>query len=92
MFSCRYDQNLVYLLYITSQCYLFDDAIKLSLQYSTVYSLYTARNISTATFELFWPLRGPFTAPHGPKFSTAPQNFLRPLLSKRAVATATWQP
>jgi hypothetical protein len=47
---------------------------------------------STATFEVFWPFYGPFTAPHGPEFFTAPRLFLRPLLSKGAVTTATWQP
>jgi hypothetical protein len=35
---------------------------------------------------------GTFTAPHGPEFFTAPNIFLRPLLSKGAVTTATWQP
>ncbi len=45
-----------------------------------------------APFGLFWPLHGPFTVPYGPKFFTAPNIFLRPLLRKRAVATATWQP
>jgi hypothetical protein len=47
---------------------------------------------STATFEPFWPFHGPFTAPHGPDLFTAPNFFLRLLLSKGAVATATWQP
>jgi hypothetical protein len=48
--------------------------------------------ISTATFEPFAPFHGPFTASHSPEFFTAPNIFLRPLLSKGAVATATWQP
>ena len=51
-----------------------------------------------APFEVLWFLYGPFTAPSRPLtalflvFITAPKIFWRPLLSKRAVATAPWQP
>jgi hypothetical protein len=48
--------------------------------------------VATATFEPFLPFHGPFTAPHGPEFFKAPKIFLRPLLNKGAVVTATWQP
>jgi hypothetical protein len=62
------------------------------LLHSTLLTAGCFQFFSTATFELFLPFHGPFTAPHGPEFFTAPNFFLRLLLSKGAVATATWQP
>jgi hypothetical protein len=75
-----YTPDILQLIFLTAQC------CNLSTR------ILVRQFFSTATFELFWHPHGPFTAPHGPKFSTAPSNFLRPLLSKGAVATATLQP